>query len=351
MNFQPRTVVMAVALASTLVACSEDGDFEPTGERTLITGTTIPLIGPQGTDLTAVNEVNFPQPIEVIGGFSSGAGGGTDPNGQPTTVPNAPGTYFLGVGAFGVAEQYTAETGFMVDLVSTIVAPEYFAEGGSAAYNDDTLNIIKRISDRALNCGSGSAVSLAVENGSITQGSVIIDGCEILGATTSGEIELSTTNDVLRIEFKEFETDPFYLNQYSFNGVVSVTPVGEELRIADEGLTYMRGPNEHSWANTDLIAQITSTGDRVLNGTTTLNLPNGKSVSYGASNIQVPAGTETAASGSAELRANDGTSTSITFRNGQDISYIVRRGGTIEDQSFETNWETANTYVPELPAP
>jgi len=65
MILQPRIASFAVAIAAALAGCSDDNPPTITGENTLVSGPSFPVLNSEGSDLTAVNQINFPLPGQL----------------------------------------------------------------------------------------------------------------------------------------------------------------------------------------------------------------------------------------------------------------------------------------------
>jgi len=272
MSVQTRGALAAFALATTLVACSEEG-IQGTGENTLLTGTTAPVLGSDGNDITAINETNFPRPIPAPVNYGSGgsAGGGsttasTGNNSETAGIPSEPiitGETFDSNSSAGFADKLGSELAVLLQTVGETIIPEYESASGQVAYSDYTTSIAKRIANKAAGCSGGGLAADIVTNGlAVTQGSIVYTNCSHSVGKLNGTVELKGNSEGTELDmtFIDFSADGTPAGTVGINGRVDLTWEGDQVILRAEGLEMDRNGELWTWSRNKFTGRVDDEG-------------------------------------------------------------------------------------------
>ena len=367
MTLQPRTTLLAATIATTLVACSEDSPPEITGENTLINSPSFAVLDANGSDLTAVNQTNFPLPNEQSSTAStvqaeapaanvsslgtseadSESVANSEPASETGAEPDIGAAIDAGVGstedffqsetAIEVSDRLGVITGSLLDSVGGVLISEYEIATGAVVFSDDTVEITKRL---AQGCDLGDVeASLNLNGTTITDGTVEFSRCGRAGATLSGLISLETTNvqgvERLELEFQNF-TAEIASEAFTLTGLVELEFMGDEVTLTSVELNMVDDTAQQRWRNTLVVASVSDSGFRSMGGETTLvNDTDGSEISVRLSQIEVRPDRSFPNSGRQTLRHNDGSQVQFLYApDGEEGTFqtlVIGSDGTMSE--------------------
>lgn len=371
MTIQPRVPVLALAAAITLSACG-DGSAPITGENSVISTTSVPVIGTGGMDLTAVNQQNFPLagalPLQELTpeiGAATPEESDTNavlgvepiieeptPLGAPTISVAARSDFFNPPTALAIADRNGQ---FLLSLTLAISSPvvnEFVAVTQTdGIFSDDTLEISKRIADKS-RCDDGTIESSFDMNGTqIIDGSVVFNNCISFGYTLNGEVvmasEASNGVDNLRVGLRSLSA---VLNNSTtvLGGELTIAFAGEAFRMSSELIEISENGDLNSFREVDLLGLSAANGARNLTGTATFqDNDSDEAVEYTFTDVSVVNGLEVPSSGTTILAHVDGSSVEFDFETGDPQTFMYT---VIQSDNFTTTfleeWENIGFRVP-----
>lgn len=361
MILQPRIALLAAAIATTLVACSDDNPSAITGENTLISNASFPVLGANGSDLTAVNQNNFPIPGQLPLTSDSSLG---------SASPAAAAEVGVGSGIFndsdlGAAfpdedffqpESSAAELdvlgvkmGSLFESIGGLVIGEYEIATGGAVFSDGTLEISKRL---APGCDSGQIESLLNLNGtSITEGTVEFSQCERAGTVLTGILSLTTVStgsgEVLVVDLLSIVAQ-LSSGEVTLTGSLTLEFIGDEVAITSDSVAIISSASQLRWEGIAMTGRIAQDGERSLSGVTTLANDSAASpIDFTFTDVVVPGGDDFPASGVQNQVSADGSRLDITYgANGPGTFNYEVIGSNGSTMLFAADRNAVQTRVP-----
>ena len=333
MNLQPRIACLALAIASTMVACSDDNPPVITGENTLVGNASFPILDNNGTDLTAVNQDNFPLPTELAPGAASGEESGpalgTGSSGDESVTDGADPelgaaieditdtttNFFQLDTAIPDADSLGVTLAALLDSIGSLVIGEYELATGDVVFSDDTVNIAKRI---AAGCDFGELESSLNLNGTtITNGRIEFIECTRSGNQLDGVISLETEStpvcDMLNVDFERVIAR-LDSGEVTLTGLVVLQFNGDEVTLVSDSLNWFTSDALLRWEGAELTGRITEDGQRSLSGFATLvdDLANSDML-FTFAEVSVPGAVNFPATGSQSQVHSDGSMLEIFY--------------------------------------
>ena len=358
MTFQPRIALLALAIATTLAACSEDNPPVITGENTLVNNASFSVLDTNGDDLTAVNQDNFPLPNElpissvsngsgvtqgpVLGGASSATDADVDPDADPDADPDVdpdadpdadsqpdlgaateevsqPSSDFFQLdGAIEYADQVGVEVAPVLESIASLVVGEYEIASGSVVFSDAITEIAKRLTP---GCDSGTLESALNLNGTtITDGTIEFTACERANAVVDGVLQFETV-ETAGVESLEITFDRTTVTNDNAEvlliGLMSLEFVGDEVRLTSENFTMQDELSRRHWERVTVAGRVSSVGSRHLRGVATrVDDVDNTEVKYTFSDVDVAPADDFPNAGSQLMEHTDGSSLEIEYGPG-----------------------------------
>jgi len=378
MTFQPRMAVLAVAVLSVLTACGEGSD-PITGENSVISTTSIPVIGPDGTNVTAVNQQNFPlagalplasETPEVGAAVPENSNSGNSNTGAvlaseeaveapeaaavPTGNPAAQSDFFVASNALANVDTEGQVLLSMINAITTIVVSEYQSVmPTNQTFSDDTLQISRRIGEK-ISCDQGQVDSSFDMNGTdIVDGSVVFSDCGSNGYVLNGDVALAsvsiTSSDSVLVGLRSVSV-AFNDSATFFDGVLNVVFTGDSFRVTSDLIESNTNGSLDRFTSVDLSGVNTSGVARTLSGTTTFtDTVTGDIIDYTFTDVSVTDGENVPTSGSTSLEHADGSSIDFDFETGDltTFTYTVTQTDASSVTVLE-QWSNVGFRVPQL---
>ncbi len=359
MAFQPRLAMIAISTAAILSACG-DGSGPITGENSVITSTSIPVIGPDGSNITAVNQQNFPLagalPLPgnnpILGAALPEDTGAENATGAPSTSAAAQTDFFHPLNALSQTDINGSLLISLIASISDVVANEYAAVTTvNTASTNDTLQISNRMANK-VSCDEGSVESSFDMNGTaINAGSVVFSGCGSLGYVLNGDIVLASDNsgnaENVRVGLRSV-TAWFNDSTFVFNGTVDIEFRGEEFTVTSDNVELAVNGDIDAFSMVNVTGQMSTNGARTLTGSTRFNdQDSDEYVDYSFTDVSVFNNANIPSSGTTTLMHSDRSRIDFNFETGDPATFtysVTQSDGSI--MTLLESWENVDFRVP-----
>lgn len=373
MKCQWRWAVFAVAVATTLSACS-DGSNTLTGVNSVSDTASDSVNAGNGFTLAADNPINFPiagalplpdatdeiGAVVPVNASNDGVLGSEPLNDAPASsgaqsINSAAQTDFFRPRTALTAVDRNAQ--FLTSLVASItnVITREFVSGSGAPvdFSDDTFEISKRIADKT-SCDTGYVESSFEMNGTqVLDGSVIFNDCGSLGYTLNGDVVMGTQDrdngTLLLIDLRSVSAT--YNDSSSvFNGELAIEFTGESFRLVSDVIDLNIDGERSQLTSIDLTGLNAANGSRTLSGVTTIqNVDSEESVEYTFADVSVLNGSRVPSSGTSTLIHTDESRIEFDFDTGDPDTFMYTITQSDVDEfttTFLEAWENVGFRVP-----
>lgn len=350
-------------------ACGEGSD-PITGENSVVNGTSIPVIGSSGTDITAINQANFPLEgaLPLPGSMpdlgaalpeSEGALGAevsdvdaSNPTGAPSTNAAAQTDFFSPLTALRDTDNNGQLLMSLTVAITSVVLNEYTsAIQAEGPFSDDTLNISKRLADKT-SCSAGSVESTFNMNGTtITEGTVTFSDCASFGYTLNGDVVMASDTDNIsenvRVALRSVSAS--YNDSSSvFDGELSVVFNGDTFQVSSDLLELSVNGAREGFTALDVTGVLAANGARTLTGSTTFEDQGSNAfVEYAFTDVSVFNSATTPNSGTHSLAHSDGSRIDFDFETGDPATFMYT---VTQSDGFSTTfleeWANVGFRVP-----
>ncbi len=373
MTLSIRAGACVLAFSTMLAACSEDGAPIITGENSVVASTSAPVFDADGNDLTAVNQTNFPLPLPVFTGGATpntpstpSAGGDVEEEINPNSGDANPNSgassdiYFPSSEPELKVDPLGGMMALLVDVIGRGVGSEFQRVTNGSAYSDGTAEIVKRLNRDWSACeNDGLSSSLEANGSSITGGVVtysncvsefgaILDGRVEIQQATASEGEAFSVNISVNVEVLEGNIARLEADELVLTGELLLVSVGDQFTVTSDLISVLGYGANRRFVETNVTSQITTGGDRNLNGTTTMdNLSVSDSIEFTFDNVEADLNAGVPWWGSITMVHSTNDTLVLRFNgSGNDtISEITRPDGTFVEDRFGPSGNR-NTYVP-----